>query len=170
MVFNMQNIMEMSNMYPEHRFVMSNLEYIIKSYIKNTNCVVMREAKYDWEGVDEKYEPDISLLCGLRRRKRLCYIDVPRFVAEVLSDSTEADDRNKKMNVYASVGVEEYWLIDWRVPGGKVERYLLDDAGEHFILHDIISGEEKEDIAIILFPTVKFKMAELMEHVGEDIF
>lgn len=166
----MDNTLEMSNMYPEHHFVMSNLEYIIKSYSKNTNCVVMREAKYEWEGVDEKYEPDISLLCGLRRRKRLCYTDVPRFIAEVLSNSTEQDDRNKKMKVYASVGVEEYWLIDWRVPEGKVERYLLDDTGDHFILHDIILGSEKNDLALILFPTVRFQMTELMEHVGEDIF
>lgn len=166
----MDNILEMSNMYPEHRFVMSNLEYIIKSYIKNTNCVVMREAKYEWEGIDEKYEPDISLLCGLRRRKRLCYTDVPRFIAEVLSNSTEQDDRNKKMKVYAAVGVEEYWLIDWRVPEGKVERYLLDDTGEYFILHDIILGSDKKELALILFPAVRFQMSELMEHVGEDIF
>ena len=137
---NLADVLEMSNMYPEQRFVMSNLEYIIKSFIKNTNCVVMREAKYEWEGAPEKYEPDISLLCGLRRRKRLCYTDVPRFIAEVLSDSTEHDDRNKKMEVYASVGVEEYWLIDWRVPGGKIERYLYDDTGEHYLLHDILTA------------------------------
>lgn len=166
----MENVLEMSNMYPEHRFVMSNLEYIIKSFIKNVNCVVMREAKYDWEGVDEKYEPDISLLCGLRKRKRLCYTDVPRFVAEVLSDSTEQDDRHKKMDVYAKIGVEEYWLIDWRVPKGKVERYLLDDSGERFLLHDVIDGTQQEAIALILFPVVTFTMSQLMEHVGEDIF
>lgn len=164
------NILEMSNMYPEHRFVMSNLEYIIKSYIKNSNCVVMREAKYDWDGIDEKYEPDISLLCGIRRRKKLCYTDVPRFVAEILSDSTEYTDRNKKMDVYANIGVEEYWLIDWRVSGGKIERYLLDDSGEKFLLHDIINGSDNDNvISLILFPSIKFKMTELMEHVGEDI-
>lgn len=166
----MDRIMEMSNMYPEHRFVMSNLEFIIKSFIKNSNCVVMREAKYDWEGIEEKYEPDISLLCGLRKRKKLCYTDVPRFIAEILSDSTEKEDRGKKMDVYAQVGVEEYWLIDWRVPGGRVERFLLNDDGEHFILHDTIDGKEDQEVALILFPTVKFKMSELMEHVGEDIF
>lgn len=166
----MDNVLEMSNMYPEHRFVMSNLEFIIKSYIKNGNCVVIREAKYDWDGVDEKFEPDISLLCGIRRRKRLCYIDVPRFIAEVLIDSTEQDDRNKKMKVYAKVGVEEYWLIDWRIPGGRVERYLLDDNGEHFLLHDVINGSEQNNISLILFPIVSFTMTELMEHVGEDIF
>jgi Uma2 family endonuclease len=149
---------------------MSNLEYLIRNFIKNSNCVVMREAKYDWEGFDEKFEPDISLLCGLRKRKRLCYTDVPRFVAEILSDSTEQIDRNKKMEVYSAVGVEEYWLVDWRVPGGKVERYLLDDNGERYLLHDIITGKEEDaEVSIIMFPKIRFKMSELMEHVGEDI-
>lgn len=164
------NVLEMSNMYPEHRFVMSNLEYIIKSFIKNPNCVVMCEAKYDWDGIDEKYEPDISLLCGIRRRKKLCYTDVPRFIAEILSPSTESIDRNKKMQVYAEVGVEEYWMIDWRVAGGRIERYLLDDAGEKYLLQDVINGNNNtDDISLILFPSIKFKMEELMEHVGEDI-
>ncbi len=107
-------------MYPEHRFVMSNFEYIIKSFIKNPNCVVMCQAMYEWpEYPNEKFEPDLSLLCGVRSRKRLCYTDVPRFIAEVLSPSTEDIDRHRKMKVYENIGVEEYWLIDWRVPGGK---------------------------------------------------
>lgn len=166
-----ENILEMSNMYPEHRFVMSNLEYLIKSHIKNTNCVVMREAKYDWadEGIAEKCEPDISLLCGLRRRKKLCYTDVPRFVAEILSNSTEENDRHKKMDIYAAVGVEEYWLVDWRVPGGRIERYLLNDFGDKYLLHDIINGENNPTVSMILFPIIQFKMEELMEHVGEDV-
>ena len=158
-------------MYPEHRFVMNNLEHIIKSFIKNPNCVVMREAKYEWpEYPEEKFEPDISLLCGVRHGQRLCYTDVPRFIAEILSPSTEETDRNKKMKVYENIGVEEYWLIDWRVPGGKIERYLLDDTGEYYILQDIINGSQNTDnISLILFPSIKFKMKELMEHVGEDI-
>jgi len=34
------------NLDAEHRFVMSNFEYIIKSFIKNPNCVVMCQAMY----------------------------------------------------------------------------------------------------------------------------
>ena len=167
----MDNALEMSNMYPEHRFVMSNLEFLIKGFIKNSNCVVMREAKYRWEEFEEYFEPDISLLCGIRRRKKLCYTDVPRFVAEILSTTTEERDRTYKKTVYETVGVEEFWLVDWRVPGGSVERYQLDDAGEHFILKDIIKGDKDPDVELNLLsmPNIKFKMSELMEHVGEDI-
>ena len=167
----MNHALEMSNMHPEHRFVMSNLEFLIKSFIRNVHCVVLREAKYQWAEFEEKFEPDISLLCGFRHRKKLCYTDVPRFVAEVLSDSTEENDRNKKKHVYETIGVEEYWLVDWRVPGGSVERYILDDAGETYILHDIIEGRENEEqeINLLTFPNIVFSMKDLMEHVGEDI-
>ena len=143
----MADILEMSNMYPEHRFVMSNLEKILDRFTSKLRCVAMREAKYEWaEYPGKKYEPDVSLLCGLRHRKKLCYTDVPRFIAEVLSDSTEHIDRGEKMEVYARVGVQEYWLIDWRVPGGMVERYMLDDTGERYLLHDIVKGEVEEDV------------------------
>ena len=165
----MENTLEFSNMYPEHRFVMSNLEKILDRFTKNLKCVSLREAKYQWvETGDTKYEPDVSILCGPRFRKSLCYTGVPIFIAEVLSDTTESRDRGEKMEAYAKVGVQEYWLVDWRVPGGRVERYMLDDNGEKYILHDIISGEDKE-IFVISMPTWKFTMKELLEHVGEDI-
>lgn len=167
----MDNILEMSNMYPENRFVMSNLEKILDRFTSKLKCVVLREAKYEWqEYPNEKFEPDISLLCGIRHRKKLCYTDVPRFVADVLSDSAEQDDRHKKMEVYATIGVQEYWLIDWRTPGGTVERYMLDDSGEKFLLHDIIKGEDDTDakLNVISFPLWSFKLSELMEHIGEE--
>ena len=164
-----------SNMYPEHRFVMSNLEKILDKFTKGLKCVILREAEYQWDEIkDEKFEPDISILCGIRHRKKLCYTDVPRFIAEVLSDSTEKIDRNYKMDVYSKIGVQEYWLIDWRTPGGKVERYMLDDSGENFILHDIITGtvnkneNENIELNVISFPFWTFTMADLMKHIGED--
>ena len=167
----MDYLNEMSNMYPEHRFVMDNIRDLIMKYIKSSNCVVMREAKYKWPEYEESFEPDISLLCGLRHRKKLSYTDVPRFIAEVLSDSTEKDDRERKMKVYSTVGVQEYWLVDWRKPYGSVERYMLDDNGETYLLHDIVEGKADKDVEIniLSFPHVVFKMSELMQHVGEDI-
>jgi Uma2 family endonuclease len=47
----------------------------------------------------------------------------PDFIAEVLSDSTEANDRGVKFDDYAAHGVREYWLID---PESRVvEQYDL---------------------------------------------
>ena len=172
---------EISNMYPEHRFIMSNLEKILDKFTSKFRCVVIREAKYEWkEFPNEKFEPDISILCGLRHRKGLCYTDIPRFIAEILSDSTEKRDRKIKMNIYAAVGVQEYWIVDWRKPGGSVERYMLNDEGNKYILHDIINGsinidktirdEENKNVVlnIISFPNWTFTMYDLMLHIGEE--
>lgn len=48
---------------------------------------------------------------------------IPRFVMEVLSDSTEEYDRNEKMQIYCKVGVSEYWIVDWRKK--QIEIYML---------------------------------------------
>lgn len=79
---------------------------------------------------------------------------------------SEEIDRNEKMEVYAKVGVQEYWLNDWRVTGGLVERYMLDDTGEKYLLHDKIQGDG--EINVISFPNWTFHMSELMINVGDD--
>lgn len=52
---------------------------------------------------------------------------VPDWVCEVLSDSTEAVDRGRKMRIYRREGVGHVWLVDpraqslevWRLDGGR---------------------------------------------------
>jgi Uma2 family endonuclease len=49
----------------------------------------------------------------------------PDWICEVLSKSTEAVDRNKKLPIYAAHGVSHVWLID---PIAKtLEVYSLDE-------------------------------------------
>lgn len=40
---------------------------------------------------------------------------MPDLVVEVLSPSTEATDRGKKLQTFARFGVPEYWIVDPRV-------------------------------------------------------
>lgn len=136
----------------------------------------MREAKYSWEedkdenGCQIRREPDFSILCGVRKRKNLAYTDVPRFIAEVLSNSTEKDDRGEKMDLYLKVGVEEVWLIDPRIL--VVERYILDDTGESFLLHDIIkrtdSDEIRDTLHPLLFPHLLIPFDDIFMGIGAD--
>ncbi len=59
--------------------------------------------------------PDIA---GWRRERMPTFPDVPFFtlspdwICEVLSPSTAAFDRVKKMPLYAQVGVKHFWLVD----------------------------------------------------------
>jgi Uma2 family endonuclease len=72
------------------------------------------------------YEPDIIFYLNekLEQIKSNTLIHpIPDFIVEILSESTERNDRGIKMLDYASHGVGEYWVVD---PDRKtVEQYLL---------------------------------------------
>ena len=56
-------------------------------------------------------QPDLFVMCGkYGREKRI--IGVPTLVVEILSPSTAADDLVRKMNLYQSVSVQEYWVVE----------------------------------------------------------
>lgn len=158
--------MDMGNMYPEHRDVMDNFIAMVRKSLKESLCTAMREAKYAWpedvkNGEQQYREPDLSILCGGRSRRRLSYTDVPRFIAEVLSRSTEDVDRDEKLHLYESIGVQEYWLVDWM--RRRVEIYMLDDTGRQYELYDIISDQNKEEFHIISFPHIQMDFDELFD-------
>ena len=62
----------------------------------------------------------------------------PDFIAEVLSPSTESNDRRVKKRDYAAHGVKEYWIID--ADAETVEQYAL--RGEDYSLMGTWAGED----------------------------
>lgn len=77
------------------------------------------------------YEPDVSFF---RKEKAAGFtpdqmqFPAPDFIAEILSLSTERNDRRLKRRDYAAHGVGEYWIID---PDARtVEQYTL-EAGDY---------------------------------------
>ncbi|MGH3913760.1 MAG: Uma2 family endonuclease, partial [Pseudonocardiaceae bacterium] len=64
----------------------------------------------------------------------------PLLAAEVLSRSTQLNDRNTKKAHYERLGVPSYWLLDPVQPGG-LEVYELDEHGRYQLTAKV-SGEE----------------------------
>ena len=69
-------------------------------------------------GIDPDFDPVVPDLAGWRRERvphlpdtASCEVG-PDWVCEVLSPSTEADDRGEKMPFYARAGVDQAWLVD----------------------------------------------------------
>ena len=61
--------------------------------------------------------PDVFVVFGVPKRRRRTYLlweegKVPDFVLEVTSRSTRRQDAGFKRDLYASLGVREYWLFD----------------------------------------------------------
>ena len=96
-------------------------------------------------------QPDVVFFTAARRhvvRPEAPIRERPDIAVEVLSPSTAATDRGKKMQLFARCGVPEYWLIDpdaQRIEIHRLERgsYLLaqtagpDDIVRSTILPDL---------------------------------
>ena len=65
----------------------------------------------------------------------------PELMVEVLSPGTENErrDREAKLKLYASHGVQEYWIVDWRLQ--QVEVYRRERAMLHLIATFFINDE-----------------------------
>lgn len=72
---------------------------------------------------------------------------VPDFVAEVLSESTEANDRGVKFIDYAAHGVTEYWIID--ADQRVVEQYVAKEG--RFELVAKMNNGHLESVAVAGF-------------------
>lgn len=86
------------------------------------------------------YEPDI---CFFKQETAATFtpdqmkFPAPDFIVEVLSPSTEANDRGVKLIDYAAHAIAEYWIID---PDAEtVEQYQLDGDSYH-LQHKLSSG------------------------------
>ena len=122
---NILPIEDMSKTYLEHSMVIHNFVIKIGNQIKDSLCRVFGDSvQYQWrENDDNVVIPDASIICNMRDRKNVSFTGIPRFVMEVLSDSTEEYDRNEKMQLYCKVGISEYWIVDWRKK--QVEIYMF---------------------------------------------
>ena len=97
------------------------------------------------------YEPDLIFYLNEKLKtiqpKTLIH-PIPDFIVEIISESTERNDRGLKMLDYASHGVGEYWIID---PDRRTaEQYLPGNQGVYapgqvlreqgFLSSEIITG------------------------------
>ena len=72
---------------------------------------------YEMNNPDRKVAPDVLVSFGVEDRERLSYFvwrdgKPPDFVLEVASPSTWHRDANEKRDIYAAMGVTEYWRFD----------------------------------------------------------
>lgn len=161
---------DMANTFIEHSIVIHNFVTTVGSQLRSSVCRVFGDSvKYKWmENENKPVIPDVSINCDIRNRRTTCFLGVPRFIMEVLSDSTEQYDRNEKMELYKKVEVAEYWLVDWRKK--QVEIYVLapdensfDDA--EYQLTATITQANKTDLQIVMFPNIKIDFDQLFDGI-----
>ena len=113
----------------QHNLICSNLGAILNGQLKNRPCYSFTSDMKVWINAADTFAyPDASALCGeievYDDRKDI--ITNPSFIAEVLSESTEAYDRGNKFDAYASLAsFREYLLVSQTEL--KAERRLRND-------------------------------------------
>lgn len=59
-------------------------------------------------------QPDLMVICDLEENlnEKNYYIGVPSLVIEILSESSRGKDSVKKLDLYMSSGIREYWIVN----------------------------------------------------------
>lgn len=154
----------------KHSQINGNLYHIIRSQLKRSVCSVSIE-NLDLHMPDGDYViPDIMIICDRNKIHKDKYSGVPRFIVETLSPATAKNDRNAKKDKYASLGVDEYWIIG---PKEKsVEIYYLEE-GQYKLIENYILVDDEEDeqynakvvITLRALPNISMALGEIFEDI-----
>jgi Uma2 family endonuclease len=103
-----------------HQMIVGELHYQIARALEGKRCrVVLSPADVrlpkstdDDDRVDTVVQPDVFIVCDVRKMDERGLCGAPDWLAEVLSPSTARHDRFRKIPAYERAGVREVWLID----------------------------------------------------------
>lgn len=101
-----------------HQQVLGELFGLFYNWFKGKKCRPML-APYDitlkrnTENINV-VQPDLMVICDLEDNlnERDYYMGVPALMVEILSESSRGKDAVKKLDLYMSTGVKEYWIIN----------------------------------------------------------
>lgn len=101
-----------------HQLVVAELFALLHSFFTEGTCLAIA-APYDItirRSPDDinVVQPDLMVICDLADHldSEGYYQGVPTLICEVLSESTRRIDLIKKMELYMTGGVKEYWVVD----------------------------------------------------------
>lgn len=109
-----------------HQSVSLELSVQIHRAVQGSSCRVFTAPMDVKLSEQDIVQPDLLVVCDPTQIKDSHIEGPPKLVVEILSPSTQAHDRVRKMRLYAQVGVEEYWLVQAEV--ATVEVLHLQDG------------------------------------------
>jgi prevent-host-death family protein len=135
-----------------HQIAVRELLVSFYNTFQGKKCTPM-VAPYDIElsrGIEDKniVQPDLMVICDLEEHldERDYYKGIPGLVVEVLSKGTRRKDLIKKLDLYMSCGVGEYWLVN---PENKeITIYYFKDKE----IDQYATFKKGESVASFIFP------------------
>ena len=146
-------------------YVADNILMIFKQYLKGKKCIPFGDGLLAHLTDEDKFVPDMIVVCDRDKIKRT-YIDgAPDLVVEVLSPGTAKNDRGYKKSVYESSGVPEYWIVD---PLHKsIEVYLL--QGGRYVLDNLYTLYSAEELEEMTEEEKALVVTEFKYHLYDDL-
>lgn len=170
---SMVQITDMAGARPEHSTVIVNFVAAVREQLRNSTCYVFSDnVQYRWrtkEGEEKTVIPDASINCRVKARKGNTFLDIPRFVMEVLRPSTEGYDRGEKKEIYRQQEIDEYWIVDWEKKSIEIYNLDYDENGEaQYYLWKNITEHNKEELKIVHFPRLEITFDKIFDEVDLD--
>ena len=135
-----------------HATIGGNIYAILKSLLRGGPCRAYNSDMKVRVSETRYFHPDVTVSCDARDRGTADFIQSPRLVVEVLSPTTEAFDRGRKLQCYtACPTVEEYLLVDPR--SMRIEIYRKEQ--KKWIYDAFEAGDEVELASLgVHFPVI----------------
>lgn len=103
-------------------------------------------------------QPDILIICDKENiNEKGKYNGTPTLVVEVLSESTRSKDHIKKLDLYMSTGVEEYWIVNTK--SKEIYIYTFKDS----IIEDMLTFKGNGKVQSVVFQGLEVDLSQVFE-------
>lgn len=109
-----------------HSKASENILMLLKTYVRKYHLGLVSHEKIMIKLTRNDYEPDVCFFkneTAKNFKEDQCLFPAPNLVVEVLSKSTEKNDRGIKFKDYEAHKIEEYWIVDTKQK--TLEQYQL---------------------------------------------
>lgn len=142
-----------------HTNAVGLLLILLRSYVNKNGLGFVGSEKMLVSLTRNDYEPDI---CFFEKAKSEMFVPeqmqfpAPDIVIEVLSPSTEKNDRETKLLDYAAHGIPEYWIVD--AEHESIEQYMLRDEA-----YDLFFKSRDGKIQSIVLPEFRINIRAIFD-------
>jgi prevent-host-death family protein len=144
-----------------HQRTLMELSNLFYNFFKGKKCVPMI-APYDiklrrHEKDMNVVQPDLMVICDLDEKlsEDDYYTGVPDLIVEIISLSSRSKDYIKKLGLYMSCGVNEYWIVD--TFNREIHAYCFKDRD----IEANITYQESDTVSSFIFKEFEFKVNDI---------
>lgn len=144
-----------------HQKILSELHGIFHNWFAGKKCrpvfapfdITLKRSPEDINVV----QPDLMVICDFEENinEQGYYMGVPALIVEVISESTRSNDFIRKLDLYMSTGVREYWIIN--PLNGEVSVYEFGKGN----IHKNTTYKSKEMAPSIYFTGLEVDLAQI---------